>query len=129
MLIYDEVQTGVGITGEMWAHQLFNSSTRPDIISFGKKMQICGIFAGKRIDEVENNVFHESSRLNSTWGGNVVDMVRISLYLEIIAAEDLVKQAATNGYYLLIIIISIITIAIVSVLVILKQKSKTPQKN
>ena len=35
----------------------------------------------------------------------------------------------TNGYYLLIIIISIITIAIVSVLVILKQKSKTPQKN
>ena len=101
MLIYDEVQTGVGITGKMWAHQLFNPSTRPDIISFGKKMQICGIFSGKRIDEVENNVFHESSRLNSTWGGNVVDMVRISLYLEIIAAEDLVNQAATNGDYLL----------------------------
>jgi L-lysine 6-transaminase len=101
MLIYDEVQTGVGITGKMWAHQLFNPSTRPDIISFGKKMQICGIFAGKRIDEVENNVFHESSRLNSTWGGNIVDMVRISLYLEIIAAEDLVNQAATNGDYLL----------------------------
>ena len=101
MFIYDEVQTGVGITGKMWAHQLFNPSTRPDIISFGKKMQICGIFAGKRIDEVENNVFHESSRLNSTWGGNLVDMVRISLYLEIIAAEDLVNQAATNGDYLL----------------------------
>ena len=101
MLIYDEVQTGVGITGKMWAHQLFNSSTRPDIISFGKKTQICGIFAGKRVDEVENNVFHESSRLNSTWGGNVVDMVRISIYLEIIAEEDLVNQAATNGDYLL----------------------------
>ncbi|MDP7273802.1 MAG: L-lysine 6-transaminase [Candidatus Marinimicrobia bacterium] len=101
MLIYDEVQTGVGITGKMWAHQLFNSSARPDIISFGKKTQICGIFAGKRVDEVENNVFHESSRLNSTWGGNVVDMVRISLYLEIIAKEDLVNQAATNGDYLL----------------------------
>ena len=101
MLIYDEVQTGVGITGKMWAHQLFNSSARPDIISFGKKTQICGIFAGKRVDEVENNVFHESSRLNSTWGGNVVDMVRISLYLEIIAEEDLVNQAATNGDYLL----------------------------
>jgi len=100
MLIYDEVQTGVGVTGKMWAHQLFNSSARPDIISFGKKMQICGIFAGERVDEVENNVFHESSRLNSTWGGNVVDMVRITLYLEIIAAEDLVNQAATNGEYL-----------------------------
>jgi len=101
MLIYDEVQTGVGITGKMWAHQLFNSSARPDIICFGKKTQICGIFSGNRVDEVENNVFHESSRLNSTWGGNVVDMVRISLYLEIIAKEDLVNQAATNGDYLL----------------------------
>ena len=101
MLIYDEVQTGVGITGKMWAHQLFNSSTRPDIICFGKKTQICGIFSGKRVDEVENNVFHESSRLNSTWGGNVVDMVRISLYLEIMEKEDLVNQAATNGDYLL----------------------------
>ena len=101
MLIYDEVQTGVGITGKMWAHQLFNSSARPDIICFGKKTQICGIFAGKRVDEVENNVFHESSRLNSTWGGNVVDMVRITIYLEIIAEEDLVNQAATNGDYLL----------------------------
>ena len=100
MLIYDEVQTGVGVTGKMWAHQLFNSSARPDIIGFGKKMQICGIFAGERVDEVENNVFQESSRLNSTWGGNVVDMVRITLYLEIIAAEDLVNQAATNGDYL-----------------------------
>ena len=100
MLIYDEVQTGVGVTGKMWAHQLLNSSARPDIIGFGKKMQICGIFAGERVDEVENNVFHESSRLNSTWGGNVVDMVRITLYLEIIAAEDLVNQAATNGDYL-----------------------------
>ena len=100
MLIYDEVQTGVGLTGKMWAHQLFNSSARPDIIAFGKKMQICGIFAGERVDEVENNVFHESSRLNSTWGGNVVDMVRITLYLEIIAAENLVDQAATNGDYL-----------------------------
>nr|MCS5646345.1 L-lysine 6-transaminase [Candidatus Neomarinimicrobiota bacterium] len=75
MLIYDEVQTGVGLTGKMWVHQHFNSSVRPDIIAFGKKMQICGIFAGERVDEVENNVFHESSRLNSTWGGNVVDMV------------------------------------------------------
>ena len=100
MLIYDEVQTGLGVTGKMWAHQLFNSSARPDIISFGKKMQICGIFAGERVDEVENNVFHESSRLNSTWGGNVVDMVRITLYLEIIAAEDLVNHAGTNGDYL-----------------------------
>jgi len=101
LLIYDEVQTGVGVTGNMWAHQQFPESCRPDIISFGKKMQICGIFCGTRVDEVENNVFHESSRLNSTWGGNIADMVRITIYLEIIAKENLVDNAAENGNYLM----------------------------
>ena len=113
LLVFDEVQTGVGITGEMWAHQHLckvscgcGSETRcipmePDIISFGKKTQCCGIFAGKRLDEVENNVFHESSRINSTWGGNLVDMVRFTLYLEIIEKENLVSKARNNGLYLL----------------------------
>ncbi|MFQ6604704.1 MAG: L-lysine 6-transaminase [Fidelibacterota bacterium] len=100
ILIYDEVQSGVGITGSMWAHQNFGPGTEPDIISFGKKTQVCGIFAGNRIDEVENNVFHESSRINSTWGGNIVDMVRFTIYLEIIEQENLVEQARTNGNYL-----------------------------
>ena len=113
LLVFDEVQTGVGITGEMWAHQHLckvscecGSSTRcqpmePDIISFGKKTQCCGIFAGNRINEVENNVFHESSRINSTWGGNLVDMVRFTIYLEIIEQEGLVNKAKQNGEYLL----------------------------
>ena len=113
LLVFDEVQTGVGITGEMWAHQHLckvscdcGSVTRcqpmePDIISFGKKTQCCGIFAGKRLDEVENNVFHESSRINSTWGGNLVDMVRFTIYLEIIEKENLVSKARNNGLYLL----------------------------
>lgn len=101
ILIYDEVQTGIGITGEMWAHQNFGEGTRPDIISFGKKTQVCGIFAGKRLDEVEKNVFHESSRLNSTWGGNIVDMVRFTLYLDVIEKESLVARAKKNGAYLL----------------------------
>ena len=101
LLVYDEVQTGAGITGEMWAHQHFPKEARPDIISFGKKTQCCGIFAGKRIDEVENNVFHESSRINSTWGGNLVDMVRFTIYLEIIEQESLVSAASENGKYLL----------------------------
>ncbi len=100
ILIYDEVQSGVGITGSMWAHQNFGEGTQPDIISFGKKTQVCGIFAGNRIDEVENNVFHESSRINSTWGGNIVDMVRFTIYLEIIEQENLVEKARQTGAYL-----------------------------
>ena len=101
LLIYDEVQSGAGITGKMWAHQHFPNEARPDIISFGKKTQCCGIFAGDRIDEVDNNVFHESSRINSTWGGNLVDMVRFTIYLEIIEKENLVSKAKENGEYLL----------------------------
>ena len=100
LLIFDEIQTGVGITGRMWAHQNFNGVI-PDIISFGKKTQCCGIFAGERIEEVDNNVFNMSSRLNSTWGGNLADMVRFSIYLEIIEQEDLVKNAKELGEYLL----------------------------
>ena len=101
ILIYDEVQSGIGVTGKMWAHEYYGENARPDIISFGKKTQVCGIFASKRIDEVEKNVFHESSRLNSTWGGNLVDMVRFTLYLEVIEKENLVKNAAEMGDYLL----------------------------
>ena len=100
LLIYDEVQTGVGVTGSMWAHQAFGDTVRPDIISFGKKTQVCGIFGGKRLDEVDNNVFHESSRLNSTWGGSLVDMVRFTIYLEIIENEKLVQNASAVGEHL-----------------------------
>jgi len=101
LLIYDEVQSGIGITGKMWAHEHFPKEARPDIISFGKKTQCCGIFAGGRLDDVENHVFKESSRINSTWGGNLVDMVRFTLYLEIIENENLVQKAAETGDYLL----------------------------
>lgn len=98
LLIYDEVQTGVGLTGKFWAHQHY---VQPDILAFGKKAQVCGILAGTRIDDIETNVFHKSSRINSTWGGNLVDMVRFQKYLEIIEEENLVDNAATVGSYLL----------------------------
>jgi L-lysine 6-transaminase len=51
----------------------------------------------RRIDQVENNVFHKSSRINSTWGGNLVDMVRCVRYLQIIKEDKLVENAATVG--------------------------------
>lgn len=98
LLIFDEVQTGIGITGKMWAYQ--HLSIKPDIICFGKKMQVCGILSNERIDEVEDNVFHKSSRINSTWGGNYTDMVRITKYLEIIEDDELVTNSFEKGSYL-----------------------------
>ncbi len=99
LFIFDEVQTGVGMTGAFWAHQAIG--VEPDIISFGKKTQVCGMLAGPKIDEVEHNVFNEGSRINSTWGGNLVDMVRFERILEIIEEDDLVENAVTVGDHLL----------------------------
>ncbi|MGZ3756084.1 MAG: L-lysine 6-transaminase [Mucilaginibacter sp.] len=100
LLIYDEIQTGVGLTGKFWCHEHFGEHARPDIIAFGKKMQVCGILAGNRIDDVETNVFKVPSRINSTWGGSLVDMVRASKIMEIIAEDDLCEKAAQTGTYL-----------------------------
>ena len=100
LLIYDEVQTGVGLSGKFWCHEHFGENAQPDIIAFGKKMQVCGILAGKKVDEVENNVFKISSRLNSTWGGNLTDMVRSSKILQIIKEDDLITNSALTGKHL-----------------------------
>jgi len=99
MFILDEIQSGIGLTGKMWAYEHFDF--KPDIVAFGKKTQVCGIMVGNRVDEIKDNVFKVSSRLNSTWGGNLVDMVRCQKYLEVIKEEKLVKNAELQGKHLL----------------------------
>jgi len=70
-------------------------------VAFGKKVQVGGIMAGRRVDEVADNVFRVSSRINSTWGGGLTDMVRSRRLLEIIEADGLFDHAAKTGGYLL----------------------------
>lgn len=100
LLILDEVQTGIGMTGKMWAYE--DLGIIPDVISFGKKTQVCGILANKeKLDEVEHHVFVESSRINSTFGGNFIDMLRFQLVLEIIEKDNLVENSKIVGDFLL----------------------------
>lgn len=100
LFILDEVQTGIAMTGKMWAYQHYGIV--PDILAFGKKTQVCGILANReKFDQVENHVFKESSRINSTFGGNLVDMIRFKLILEVIEKENLVTKAYEKGNYLL----------------------------
>jgi L-lysine 6-transaminase len=98
LLIFDEVQTGCGLTGTPWAYQQLGVA--PDVVAFGKKTQVCGVMAGRRTDEIADNVFAVASRINSTWGGNLTDMVRARRILEVIEADELFDRAAEQGRYL-----------------------------
>ena len=99
LMIFDEVQTGVGTTGSAWAYQQLGVT--PDVVAFAKKAQVGGVMAGGRVDEVEQNVFVVQGRINSTWGGGLVDMVRSRKLLEIIESQDLFGHAAAMGEHLL----------------------------
>jgi L-lysine 6-transaminase len=95
LLVFDEVQTGFFGSGKPWMWQ--HHGVRPDVVAFGKKTQVCGLYAGPRVDEVPDNVFHVPSRINSTWGGSLVDMVRSQRFIEIIVEEQLVENIAQQG--------------------------------
>jgi len=97
--VLDEVQTGVGLTGTAWAYQQLG--LEPDVVAFAKKVQVGGVMAGRRVDEVADNVFAVSGRINSTWGGGLADMVRSRRLLEIIEREGLIDNAAKVGNWFL----------------------------
>jgi len=99
LFVLDEVQTGGGMTGTPWAYQQLD--VQPDVVAFGKKLQVCGIMAGGRVDEVPDNVFAVPSRINSTWGGNLTDMVRSRRNLEVVERDGLVERAGVLGKRLL----------------------------
>lgn len=95
LLIFDEVQCGMGITGRNWCWEHFN--VKPDLLAFGKKAQVCGVMGGPRLDEVKDNCFRLPSRISSTWGGNFTDYVRSTHYLRVIEQEKLVANARVQG--------------------------------
>jgi L-lysine 6-transaminase len=95
LLVFDEVQTGFFGCGKPWLWQ--HLGVAPDVVAFGKKTQVCGLYASTRVDEVADNVFAVPSRINSTWGGNLADMVRCQRFIEIILEEDLARRVARQG--------------------------------
>jgi len=97
--IVDEVQTGVALTGKFWAHEHYG--VEPDALAFGKKTQTCGCLVGTKVDREPENVFKMKSRINSTWGGNLTDMVRFQRFLEIIEEDRLVENAGVVGEHML----------------------------
>ena len=99
LTVADEVQTGGGLTGSAWAHQALG--LEPDLVAFGKRLQVGGVLGGRRVLDVPDNAFREGSRISSTWGGSLVDMVRATKILEVVERDDLLANAARTGSALL----------------------------
>lgn len=91
-LAFDEVQTGLGATGKMWAIDHFDLPHPPTAVATGKKFGCGVVFMHEPLEEV--------GVLDSTWGGTLVDMVRVVREVEIVERERLVAQADETGRYL-----------------------------
>lgn len=99
LFVVDEVQTGVGMTGTRWAHEQLG--IEPDLLAYGKKTHVCGVMGGGRLEDEPEHVWRTSSRLNSTFGGSLVDMVRATVMLDVIERDGLIARAGELGATLL----------------------------
>lgn len=98
LLIFDEVQTGLS-SGKMWCYEHYG--VIPDLLVFGKKTQVCGFCSTSRIDQAPENVFKKSGRINSTWGGSLIDLVRGQIVFQVIKENNLLEHSAQMGQYFL----------------------------
>ncbi len=83
-LMFDEVQTGWGATGCMWAHELFDLPTPPDVVIWAKKAQNGVLFVSEELA----TFFQEEKKFNTTWEGDAVGMVRLLAMLDKIDLEQ-----------------------------------------
>ena len=90
-LILDEVQTGCGLTGRLWAHEAFSLPRPPELVTFGKKMQMGGFFAAPSHD------IRQFGRMYQTRNG---DRSRALLGLEVLRViedEQLLQNVRDVG--------------------------------
>jgi 4-aminobutyrate aminotransferase-like enzyme len=89
-LIFDEVQTGFGSTGRLWAHERFDLPFPPDIVTWAKKAQNGVLFVS---DELAT-FFQEEKKFNTTWEGDSTGMVRLLAMIERIDLEQAQQTGA-----------------------------------
>jgi L-lysine 6-transaminase len=83
-LVFDEVQTGWGMTGRLWAHELFDLPCPPDVVTWAKKAQNGILF----VSEALATFFQEEKKFNTTWEGDSVGMVRLLAQLDQLDLEQ-----------------------------------------
>src|SRR5947209_19459022 len=77
-LVFDEVQTGWGMSGRLWAHELFDLPCPPDLVTWAKKAQNGVLFVSEELA----TFFQEEKKFNTTWEGDSVGMVRLLALLD-----------------------------------------------
>jgi 4-aminobutyrate aminotransferase len=96
LLIDDEVQSGLGRTGKMWAIE--HSKAVPDILTMAKSLG-GGLPIGAAVYPAEMD-FRESGKHSNTFGGNPVACAASLATLDVIEDEDLVARSAKIGEHL-----------------------------
>ena len=89
-LLFDEIQTGFGATGRMWAHQRFDLPAPPDVVTWAKKAQNGVLFVSEELA----TFFQEEKKFNTTWEGDGVGMVRLLATIDRIRLEDVERTGA-----------------------------------
>jgi len=101
LLIADEILTGFGRTGTMWASEQFG--LKPDIMTFGKGMgggfPLSGL--GSSLEKMSAKPFGEPSGSSSSFGGNPLAAAAGLGAVEAILADKLVENSARVGKVLL----------------------------
>jgi 4-aminobutyrate aminotransferase-like enzyme len=89
-LLFDEIQTGFGATGRMWAHQHFDLPAPPDVVTWAKKAQNGVLFVSEELA----TFFQEEKKFNTTWEGDAVGMVRLMATIDRVRLEDVERTGA-----------------------------------
>ncbi len=93
--VLDEVQTGVGMSGTMWAHEQLALPRPPDLVCFGKKMQMGGFFATAAFD------VSQFGRMYQTKNGDRARAMITEAILRAVVEEGLLDRARTVGAHFL----------------------------
>ena len=93
-MIVDEVQTGVGVSGHMWAHEAWNLDSPPDFVTFAKKMISCGVY-----HRPEHAMITPFRHFN-TWMGDPLRAHMTAQQNSVIKEDNLINQAKVSGEYL-----------------------------
>jgi 4-aminobutyrate aminotransferase/(S)-3-amino-2-methylpropionate transaminase len=89
-LVFDEVQTGWGMTGRLWAHEAFDLPCPPDVVTWAKKAQNGVLFVSEELA----TFFQEEKKFNTTWEGDSVGMIRLLAILDKLDLDQVRRTGA-----------------------------------